>query len=169
MVQKGRARIAFDTRRAKTDESCLLDWLLQGPDCNNGLRRMIFRSRKGPYTVTADLKNMLHYIAVSGHLHTFLRFFCIRTMIRKGHLLNTCHVFILWVWPRALQGQTSQFHTLLEQSLHYQENSGSLRNISRLISVKADQSEIIYYKIVLIHRNIFEFNRSMLYHRALCY
>ena len=72
--QKGKARIVFDSA-AKTQNICLNDMLLQGPDRNNSLRGVLLRFRLHPHAVTADIENMFHQIAIPDHQRTYMRFF----------------------------------------------------------------------------------------------
>mgnify|MGYP003304142748 CR=1 FL=1 len=71
---KEKTRIVFDAK-APTDNVCLNDTLLQGPDRNNSLRGIIMRFRGHPYAVKADIANMFHNIRVPDHQLTYLRFF----------------------------------------------------------------------------------------------
>ena len=61
--QKKKARLVFDSA-AKTDDVCLNDKLLQGPDRNNALRAVLLRFRERPIAFSADVENMFHQFFV---------------------------------------------------------------------------------------------------------
>ena len=60
---------------AKTNDICINDLLLKGPDRNNSLRGVLQRFRRHPYAVTADIENMFHQFAIPEDQRTYLRFF----------------------------------------------------------------------------------------------
>ena len=72
--EKGKARIVFNSA-AKTNNICINDHLCQGPDRNNSPRGVLYRMRRHPYVVTADVQNMFHQFAVPPDQRTYLQFF----------------------------------------------------------------------------------------------
>ena len=72
----------------RTNNICLNDTLIQGPDRNNTLTGVLLRFRRHPKAVTADIANMFHQIAVPDHHRTNMRFFWYKDNDPKKELIE---------------------------------------------------------------------------------
>ena len=68
-----KVRVVFDCA-AKYLGTSLNDQLMQGPDLNNSLIRVLMRFREGPYAVVADIDSMFHQAKVDPRDCDALRF-----------------------------------------------------------------------------------------------